>query len=376
MLDRLYADNFRCHVNFELRLSTSQLLLGANGCGKSSLWEILAKIQEVIARGASVEDAFPGATRTRWDPRLTQTFELDATLEGDLYTYRLVVEHASTIARHRPSVAIKTEELKASGVCLYRRSPEGMVELFDDVPSPSEPRTRVPFDERRSFLPSLQLRPEDRRLRVFRDYVERMQILSISPLSFEAVSPAEAARLARDGKNFGSWLLSRHADDTTLIARLGEDLKKCIPGFQMIRFERVTATARQLLVDVKPEDVAKPIALTLGELSDGERVLLVAYALLHSLEADSLLFLDEPDNFVALRELQPWLARLLEMVGSRGIQVIVASHNPETIDYLSADATVVLSRPGGGQARVGGLDFDRESGLSASQWLAAGGQGE
>jgi predicted ATPase len=372
MLERIYADNFRCLTNFEVRLAPSQLLIGANGCGKTTLWEILASLQDVVARGASVEDTFSPPTRTRWDPRETQTFELDAAAEGESFRYRLEIEHASAAVRDRPSVRIQAEELKAGGTCLYRRSPDGMVELFGDTPS-TEPRARIPFDERRSFLPSLQARPENRRLRAFRDLVDRMHLVSIAPLGFEATSMGESPRLARDARNFGSWLLSRHADDTTLVARLGEDLKSCIAGFQRLRFERVTATARELMVEVKPENVVKPVALGVRELSDGERVLLVLYALLHGTEPGTFLFLDEPDNFVALRELQPWLVQLLEAVRSRDAQVIVASHNPETIDYLSAEATVVLSRPGGGPARVGGLDFDRESGMTASHWLAGGG---
>jgi predicted ATPase len=36
MLTRLYIDNFRCFVKFEYRPARTQLILGANGSGKSS----------------------------------------------------------------------------------------------------------------------------------------------------------------------------------------------------------------------------------------------------------------------------------------------------------------------------------------------------
>ncbi|HMC58460.1 MAG TPA: hypothetical protein VKJ01_04645 [Candidatus Solibacter sp.] len=37
MLKRVYIDNYRAFVNFELALGQQQLILGLNGSGKSSL---------------------------------------------------------------------------------------------------------------------------------------------------------------------------------------------------------------------------------------------------------------------------------------------------------------------------------------------------
>ena len=48
MLKRFYADNFRCLTNFELKLDEANVLLGANGTGKTSVLSVLQKIQ---ARG-------------------------------------------------------------------------------------------------------------------------------------------------------------------------------------------------------------------------------------------------------------------------------------------------------------------------------------
>ena len=52
MLTRLYADNFRCLVNFELLLDETNVLLGANGSGKTSVLDVLGRMQEFIVRGA------------------------------------------------------------------------------------------------------------------------------------------------------------------------------------------------------------------------------------------------------------------------------------------------------------------------------------
>ena len=44
MLKRIYINNFRCLVNFELKLDGLSLFLGANGSGKSTVFAALLNI--------------------------------------------------------------------------------------------------------------------------------------------------------------------------------------------------------------------------------------------------------------------------------------------------------------------------------------------
>ena len=48
MLKRIYIDNFRCFVNFEYKPERKQLLLGANGSGKSSLLNAIRAVQGFV----------------------------------------------------------------------------------------------------------------------------------------------------------------------------------------------------------------------------------------------------------------------------------------------------------------------------------------
>ena len=48
MLTRLYIDNFLCFVNFEYRLERKQLLLGANGSGKSSVLNAIRDLKSFV----------------------------------------------------------------------------------------------------------------------------------------------------------------------------------------------------------------------------------------------------------------------------------------------------------------------------------------
>src|SRR5713101_5438410 len=84
MIKRLYIDNFKSLVNFELHLQDLTLLLGPNGVGKTSVLDVVFALRQLLAGIAKVTDAgvFPTSTLTRWQKRNLQVFELDAALEG------------------------------------------------------------------------------------------------------------------------------------------------------------------------------------------------------------------------------------------------------------------------------------------------------
>lgn len=108
------------------------------------------------------------------------------------------------------------------------------------------------------------------------------------------------------------------------------------------------------------------------ELSDGQRALIALYTLLEGVvPGHGCLLLDEPEAHVGLAEVQPWLVELDEKFENAG-QVFVISHHPEVLDYLAASQPMLVERPDGGPARARLAQFDRDSGLTASQQLARG----
>lgn len=54
MITRIYIDNYRCFTNFEFAPQRINLLLGANGSGKSALFEVLAGVVDVVVNSAEV----------------------------------------------------------------------------------------------------------------------------------------------------------------------------------------------------------------------------------------------------------------------------------------------------------------------------------
>jgi AAA15 family ATPase/GTPase len=87
---------FRCFVNFEHKPARRELIRGANGSGKSSFLDALLLLRQFVTKGDILNDFYVLSQRTRWLNQPQQTHELEATLNGNKYVYRLVVEPGRT----------------------------------------------------------------------------------------------------------------------------------------------------------------------------------------------------------------------------------------------------------------------------------------
>lgn len=92
MIRRIYADNFRCLGNFEFRPGPMNLLLGANGSGKTSLFEVLLQLRDLVIGGSSTAALF-AHSKTIWDRRSLQSFGLDIEAAEGLFSYQLEIQH-------------------------------------------------------------------------------------------------------------------------------------------------------------------------------------------------------------------------------------------------------------------------------------------
>src|SRR5580700_5627049 len=91
MLTRLEIDNFRCFEGFVYEPARKQLILGANGCGKSSMMDALSNLRRFVSGDAKVDELFRLRERTRWLDQRVQTFSLRAEIDSVMYSYSLVV---------------------------------------------------------------------------------------------------------------------------------------------------------------------------------------------------------------------------------------------------------------------------------------------
>jgi predicted ATPase len=367
MLKRLYVDNYRCLVNFHLELQEMTLLVGANGSGKSSVLDVLKAIGQLLSGKGKVTDpdVFPTRSLTRWQDRNLQIFEVVVSLEGEAdATYRLEVEHETQNRRAR--IILESLKIDDRPLFEFRR---GEVQLYRDDHSVG---AQYGADWSESAMARVAERPVNQRLTRFLKFVRGVSVCALDPKRFQAESVGEEARLQPDGGNFASWYRHQIQERPDLVVGVLETLRKAVDGFQSIRMERVGSEARVFLVVFESRNGR--YELRLDELSDGQRELIALYSLVHLAGEQDVLFLDEPDNFVALAEIQPWLMALSDVCGTRPRQAILCSHHPELIDYLGGEAGILLKRESTGSIttrRLSEIPLDT-GGLKLSEIIARG----
>jgi predicted ATPase len=366
MLRKLYVDNYKCLVNFELPLQELSLLLGPNGVGKTSVLDVLFALRQLLGGVAKVTDpeAFPTRTLTRWQSRDLQVFELEVALDGDTFTYRLEVEHQRSTRRAR----ILLERLTAEGKALFECT-AGEVQLYRDNHSPG-PSFTVDWSE--SALARVAPREDNKRLTRFLEFMRKVMVCGLYPASFQAESTTEDPLLDRDARNFAAWYRNALQERPDLVPQFTAALQEVIDGFAGVRLEKVGLDTRALMVVF--EEHGERYELRFDEISDGQRALIALYALVHLGAGQGYtLLLDEPDNYVALPEIQPWLIALEDACGESVPQAVLCSHHPELIDYLGGDRGLLLKRESSGVVTACGLEAKRvEGGLKLSEMVARG----
>ena len=159
-----------------------------------------------------------------------------------------------------------------------------------------------------------------------------------------------------------------------MLPKLFEALRETLPGFDSLNLMKSGENARALEVAFRGENRERKLdRYGFSQLSDGQQALVALYGLIFlSRSRHTCLFLDEPDNYLALREIQPWLVAAGEQCGDTLDQVVVASHHPVTIDYLAGAKGRWFHRDGNGPVRVSDRPDRTIDGISLSETVARG----
>lgn len=362
MINRIFVDNYRCFVDFEWKPGSLNLLLGDNGTGKTSLFDVLETVRDFVTNPAESRVAFPTGALAAGGDSQEQSFELGITGNGGQYSYKLVIEHAADRLKNR----VKLETLTFDDIMLYRFE-DNEAHLFRDDGGAGPV---FPFDWNRSAIGTIPDRRDNTRLTWFRSRLERIYVFSPAPSQMEGSTAGEAVRPARNLSNYAAWL--RHLNnDPACSVRLMDSLREVLDGFTGIRFVTLGDLAKELrfLFDYTGE---QPHEMPFQHLSDGQRCLAALYTSLHVLSGtDVSLLWDEPDNYVSLREIQPFLRTLEDLAEGDGKQCLLISHHPELINRLAARHGVQMYRDAAGAARAKPFAWEGR-GVSPAELVARG----
>lgn len=341
MLTRLSIENFRSLEAFEFRPpSGMSVLIGVNGSGKSSIGVVLDAVRRLLVDAAPVKECFTSDMLCRWSGNHAIRVELDFEGEQGAFQYELEIMFDS----HSMTPSITRERVSHASKVLYE------FEFSVGRLLGAAPAVQFPFAADRSYLGIVEEQTARTTLMGFPELVRRMRTYKLEPSLALARAASEQPFLSRNGSNFSSWFRWFAQNRLDRVRGYFSALETVLPGFLALRAEDAGSSVKELKILMKGP--RGQLTYSVDELSDGQRQLLMLYLILHAVEPGDVLLLDEPDNFISIDEVQPWLAELELALEQTGAQALIVSHGSEAMDYLASRNAFIFERPSGGATTV------------------------
>jgi predicted ATPase len=339
MLERLYVHNYRCLENFEFKPgpSSSVLLIGKNGAGKSTIRQVLAVLQAIGLGEGQVKNLVKESDFTRGRSDIPMRFELTLSLGGQRYNYALALELPAGFRQLR----VLSEALSIDGAEVYSRQ-HAEVKVRRDAADGSN--GLFSMDWHIVALTVIQDRGASKLLQPLRDWLSRVVLLSPLPPLMVSETTAEPGPLQLSGSNLVDWLSSLLETHPSVYTTVIEQVQKVMPDVALFRFEKLGRDSRALMVQFKSGGASNEQPF--DRLSDGEKCFFLSAVVLAANRWAGPLFAfwDEPDNYLATHEVGQFIVELKRCFAQHGGQWIASSHNADAVVNFSVDSTWVLAR--------------------------------
>ncbi len=367
MITRLYANNFRCLVAFKTEFDSFGVLCGPNGSGKSSVFDALRLISNLATGdgvlGGDRDQDIARLEFTNWLKSDVQVFELGVTSEGHAFEYVIHIQQETDSEKPR----VVKEWATCDSKMLFERDLKGVSFKRPDGTQAGF----FPLDWRQAALASIQPEGHLSELARLQEAMAKLLILRPNPRGMERESKAELRRPDLYLTGLTSWFRSLSQDLDWTVA-LRDLLQEVWPDFKSFKLVDVGLNTKALQLVFSGTNGGNSGALFFNQLSDGEKALIGIYMVRAALAtgAAQTVLIDEPDNYVGLPELQPWVLSLRELLDENH-QAIVISHHPEILTSAGeANGRYLWRDNHTSPTRIGALNVPE--GMSPGEAIARG----
>lgn len=356
MIDRISVQGFKSVVQAEVGLGSLNVLVGANGSGKSNLIEafgmlgcaVSGRVGEEAFRFRGVRPGAPALFKSAFArgkiPRLIQ---LSATAGDD--EYRISLDNP--IERPERFWTLSTETIEAGGRRVASRSPRGTTLFSDNGARITEARP----EKDQGIVPLLRtLRIDEPAGALLRDMESFAIYTPFTPMLRGLVpepSPREPVGLT--GGGLAGALRDLGLRDRATADRLQEEVLTLVDWASAVRVSREEGPTGRALYFQDREMRAGRNLLSAADASEGALYVLFLFLLMYHPGAPAFFAVDNIDSALHPRLARALVARVQEhlLQGDVRRQIVVTTHNPLVLDALRlADDRVrlyVVSRQSG-----------------------------
>jgi predicted ATPase len=322
MIKRIYIDNFKSLMDFELNLAAFTCLVGLNGAGKSTVLQALDFISQQM-RGDIDEWLF----QRQWQPsdigsKLTAKKNIEIALQLENQDHGLI-EWKASFNRH--SLRCTREEATSNGK-LVLKVEDGEFFINKNVSSEGwrSASHSIMFDYQGSILSQLKQNQLGPGLQVLKETLANIRSLDLlSPEHLRQRTRDSAGHLGLGGQKLSAYL---HEQGSEARQRLLAKLQTVYPQLTSIDTRSMRSGWKHL--DIAEQFAKKTLKTPARHVNDG---LLRLLAVLSQLESDEqFLLFDEIENGI-----NPELVEfLVDALVESEHQVMVTTHSPVILNYL------------------------------------------
>ena len=334
----LNIDGFRSFQNMTAEFTSLQVIVGANGTGKTSLFDFLrflrdAMAQEIppqVVRGAIGEQPFHSNNNEQIDWSLT--------FDNDLVYHGKILGPVGQIK-------VIEERLVNSEFTYLAREDNQRGKIYED-----SPETPLPQSLNTGKPSTLLLNTVNNAMYgttyTLKEYIDSWRFYG--GFTFNKVSlrrPVlieESPQLVEDGRNLSALLHFLMTEHRLLFNELETHLQSVIPNF-----EYLTVKARGGPGEVMAfwKERGSPAELSLADLSDGILRLLAWLALCLHPNPPQLICIDEPDIGIHPRALA-LLAGLLQKASLKS-QILITTHQSYLLSCFDLEQIAIMRKEQG-----------------------------
>jgi len=352
-LSKLHVDGFRSLKELDIEFRPLNVLIGANGAGKSNLIDFFRMQNYAMSRGFQkpyISDRGPASHILHFGPKRTPVInaELEFTSDRGLNFYRFSLAHV----RQDDTFLFTNEE----------------VQLHDserDTPAPPIPVG--PGGHRESGL-SEKWSVTDPTVRFIKGLIERCRVYQFhdtSVASFLRGKPTvdDSRYLRADGGNLAAILYRLQEEKTDVCQEILRTLQTILPWLDDLKLEPEGLAGKQVIPLRWRMTGQGDYDFVAGQLSDGSlRIMaLVTLLLLPEEMTPGILIIDEPE--LGLHPAAENVIGGLMKYASRTRQIILSTQSATFVDKFSPDDVIVAEIDGGETS------FRRQSEVALREWL-------
>jgi predicted ATPase len=344
-LTSINIKGFKCFRDFSAEFSEFEVFVGANGTGKTSMFEFLRFIRDgakeeipaEVIKGTAGQAIFNSPNKPEFTWAVSSNFngklfDYTGILKGPEGRIKLTSEQLTYVLDGRRYTAISAQETPQAPK--HQSHPDAMLEM------------KVELSNSRALALASAKYPRFENSYQFSEYCRKWRFFKSLDMNLsqirKSIPTEQDAVLREDAGNLSAVLFNLFADHDKAFDDLQFHLKSVIPGFRGIKIKPRGGPGE--VIAFWTEDGVEQ-ELTMADLSDGVLHFIIWATLCVHPNPPPLICIDEPEVGMHPRAL-PLLAALLEKATER-TQVFIATHSSYLLSQFPFQNIIVMAKENG-----------------------------